>query len=154
MEPRYLLDTNICIYIRQKRPEQVLRRFRKLRPGEAALSVITYGELLYGATKSTQRVTALERLRELVNLLPALSLPETAAEAYGTIRAELESKGEMIGNNDLWIAAHAVAAGLTLVTNNENEFRRVRGLKIQNWAVQGPREPLPGQQARTNTASR
>ena len=135
MEPRYLLDTNICIYIRQKRPEEVLRRFRKLRPGEAALSVITYGELLYGAAKSAQRVLALERLRELVRLLPALSLPDSAAEAYGSIRAELESKGEMIGNNDLWIAAHAVAAGLTLVTNNEREFRRVRGLKIQNWAV-------------------
>jgi tRNA(fMet)-specific endonuclease VapC len=135
MEPRYLLDTNICIYIRQKRPEEVLRRFRKLRPGEAALSVITYGELLYGAAKSAQRVLALERLRELVTLLPALSLPETAAEAYGAIRAKLETKGEMIGNNDLWIAAHAMVAGLTLVTNNASEFRRVRGLKIQNWAA-------------------
>jgi tRNA(fMet)-specific endonuclease VapC len=135
MEPRYLLDTNICIYIRQKRPDEVLRRFRKLRPGEAAVSVITYGELLDGATKSEHRVAALEKLRELVHLLPALSLPESAAEAYGAIRAELESKGEMIGNNDLWIAAHAVVAGLTLVTNNESEFRRVRGLRIQNWAV-------------------
>ena len=135
MEPRYLLDTNICIYIRQHRPEEVLRRFRKLRPGEAALSVITYGELVYGATKSTQRVAAIERLRELVNLLPALPLPETAAEAYGSIRAELDSKGEMSGNNDLWIAAHALAAHLTLVTNNESEFRRVRGLRIQNWVA-------------------
>ena len=135
MEPRYLLDTNICIYIRKKRPEEVLRRFRKLRPGEAVLSVITYGELLYGAAKSQQRSAALERLHELVNLLPALSLPERAAEAYGTIRAQLKSKGEMIGNNDLWIAAHAVAAGLTLVTNNEREFRRVRGLKVQNWTT-------------------
>ena len=93
-----------------------------------------YGELLYGAAKSEQRVAALERLRELVNLLPALPLPATAGEAYGMIRARLESKGEMIGNNDLWIAAHAVAARLTLVTDNEKEFRRVRGLKIQNWA--------------------
>jgi len=135
MEPRYLLDTNICIYIRQKRPEEVLRRFRKLRPGEAALSVITYGELLYGAVKSKQRATALARLQEVVQLLPALSLPEAAAEAYGAIRADLESKGEMIGNNDLWIAAHARAMGLILVTNNEREFRRVGGLKVQNWAA-------------------
>jgi tRNA(fMet)-specific endonuclease VapC len=135
MEPRYLLDTNICIYIRQRRPEEVLRRFRKLRPGEAALSVITYGELLYGAAKSSQRAAALERLRELVHFLPALAMPETAGETYGTIRAELESTGEMIGNNDLWIAAHALAAGLILVTNNEREFRRVRGLKVQNWAA-------------------
>jgi len=134
MEPRYLLDTNICIYIRQKRPEDLLRRFEKLAPGEAAVSVITYGELLYGAEKSAQRRVALERLRELVLLLPALPLPEAAAESYGKIRAKLESKGEMIGNNDLWIAAHASAADLTLVTNNEREFRRVRGLKLQNWA--------------------
>jgi tRNA(fMet)-specific endonuclease VapC len=134
MDTRYLLDTNICIYIRQKRPEEVLRRFRKLRPGEAGLSVITYGELLYGAAKSKQRDLALERLHELIALMPALALPEEAAEAYGTIRAELESKGEMIGNNDLWIAAHAMAVGLTLVTNNEREFRRVHGLKMQNWA--------------------
>jgi tRNA(fMet)-specific endonuclease VapC len=93
MEPRYLLDTNICIYIRQKRPEEVLRRFRKLRPGEAVLSVITYGELQYGAAKSEQRVAALERLRELVNLLPALPLPETAGETYGMIRRSTGIQG-------------------------------------------------------------
>jgi tRNA(fMet)-specific endonuclease VapC len=135
MKPRFLLDTNICIYIRQRRPEEVLRRFRKLRMGEAALSVITYGELLYGAAKSKQRSAALEQLRELFHLLPALPLSEGAAETYGTLRAELESKGEMIGNNDLWIAAHALAEELTLVTNNEREFRRVRGLKVQNWTA-------------------
>jgi tRNA(fMet)-specific endonuclease VapC len=135
VEARYLLDTNICIYIRQRKPDEVLRRFHKLRPGEAALSVITYGELLYGAAKSAQRAAALERLRELVHFLPALALPESAAETYGAIRAQLESKGEMIGNNDLWIAAHALASGLTLVTNNEKEFRRVRGLKIENWTT-------------------
>jgi tRNA(fMet)-specific endonuclease VapC len=134
MEARYLLDTNICIYIRQARPQGVLERFRKLRPGEAALSVITYGELLYGAAKSSQREEARERLKELTLLLPALPLPERAAETYGAIRAELESKGQMIGNNDLWIAAHALASELTLVTNNEKEFHRVRGLKVQNWA--------------------
>src|SRR5260370_15775412 len=76
-------------------------------------------------------------LRELGRMLPVLGLPETAAEAYGTIRAELERKGQMIGNNDLWIAAHAKAAGLVLVTNNEREFRRVRGVEGENWAVGG-----------------
>ena len=85
--------------------------------------------------RDAQRAAALELLRELAEVLPVLGLPETAAEAYGTIRAELERKGQMIGNNDLWIAAHAKAAGLTLVTNNEREFRRVHGLKVQNWAV-------------------
>ncbi len=132
---RFLLDTNICIYIRRKKPEEVLRRFRALKAGEAALSVITFGELVYGAEKSAQRVAALELLRELARVLPVMGLPETAANAYGTIRAELERKGQLIGNNDLWIAAHAKAAGLTLVTNNEREFRRVRGLRVENWAV-------------------
>ncbi len=135
MEARYLLDTNICIYIRQRRPEEVWRRFHKLRPGEAALSVITYGELLYGATKSAHRTAALERLRELIHFLPALALPESAAETYGAIRTDLEAKGEIIGNNDLWIAAHALTSGLTLVTSNEREFRRVRALKVQNWTT-------------------
>jgi tRNA(fMet)-specific endonuclease VapC len=135
MDTRYLLDANIVIYIRQKRPEAVLRRFARLRPGEAAISVIAYGELIFGAMKSSQRESALERLSALTRALPALPLPEKAAETYGAIRAELEAKGKMIGNNDLWIAAHALASELTLVTSNENEFRRVRGLKIQNWAA-------------------
>ena len=135
MEARFLLDTNICIYIRRKKPEEVLRRFRTLKAGEAALSVITFGELIYWVEKSAQRVAALELLRELARVLPVMGLPETAADAYGTIRAELERKGQLIGNNDLWIAAHAKAAGLTLVTNNEREFRRVRGLRVENWAV-------------------
>jgi len=135
METRYLLDANIVIYIRQKHPEAVLRRFGRLRPGEAGISVIAYGELLYGAMKSSRRESGLERLRELSTLLPPLPMPEKAAEMYGFIRADLESSGEMIGNNDLWIAAHALASGLILVTNNEKEFRRVRGLKVQNWAT-------------------
>jgi tRNA(fMet)-specific endonuclease VapC len=135
MTPHYLLDTNICIYIRRKKPDEVLRRFRKLNSGEAALSVITYGELLYGAAKSVQRNAAVVALREFVQMVPALPLPETAAEAYGGIRAQLETKGEIIDNNDLWIAAHAIASELILVTNNEKEFRRITGLKLQNWAA-------------------
>jgi tRNA(fMet)-specific endonuclease VapC len=134
MDARFLLDTNICIYIRRKKPEEVLRRFRQLKHGEAALSVITFGELIYGAEKSAQRAMALELLRELAQVLPVLGLPSTAVETYGTMRADLERRGQMIGNNDLWIAAHAKAAGMTLVTNNEREFRRVRGLKVENWA--------------------
>jgi len=129
----YLLDTNIVIYIRQKKPENVLQNFRELRSGDAGLSIISYGELIYGAKKSKHSIAALEQLRKLTDVLPPLPLPDGTAEHYGAIRAELERKGEVIGNNDLWIAAHAVAAGLTLVTNNEREFRRVRGLKTQNW---------------------
>jgi tRNA(fMet)-specific endonuclease VapC len=90
---------------------------------------------MYGAEKSTQRAAALEKLQDLVSFLPALPLPETAAQTYGAIRARLEQPGEIIGNNDLWIAAHASAAGLILVTNNEREFSRIPGLKVQNWTV-------------------
>lgn len=129
-----LLDTNICIYIRQQRPPAVLARFQKLKPGEAVLSVITFGELFYGAGKSPMRDRAHAILSELAALLPVMPLPREAGESYGAIRADLEVRGEPIGNNDLWIAAHAKAAGLILVTNNEREFRRVRGLKVENWA--------------------
>lgn len=135
MEARFLLDTNICIYIRRKKPEALLKRFGTLRHGEAVLSVITFGELVYSVEKSVHRALALKQLQELAGLLPVVGLPETAAQTYGSMRAALERKGLMIGNNDLWIAAHAKAAGLTLVTNNVREFGRVEGLQVQNWAV-------------------
>lgn len=135
MNARYLLDTNICIYVRRRKPDPVFRRFDRLSPGEAAISVITYGELVYGANKSEQRELSLEILHDFFRLVPALPMPEEAGEVYGFIRADLESRGEIISANDLWIAAHALASGLTLVTNNEKGFRRVRGLKVQNWAV-------------------
>ncbi len=131
--PRYMLDTNICIYIQRERPEKVLTRFRRLKPGDAAISVVTWGELLYGAEKSKQRKIVLQLLTEFKSFVPVLAIPENTGETYGAIRASLESKGTPIGNNDLWIAAHAKAEKLILVTNNEREFQRVPGLKIQNW---------------------
>ena len=134
MAARFLLDTNICIYIRRRRPPAVLARFRQLQPGEAVLSVITYGELVYGVGRSQFREQARGQLAELVSLLPVIGLPMRAGDFYGSIRATLAAQGDMIGNNDLWIAAHAKAAGLILVTNNEREFRRIAGLEIQNWA--------------------
>lgn len=110
-----------------------MTRFQKLEPGDAAISVISWGELLYGAEKSKQRKKALELLVEFKTFVPVQPIPETAGNTYGSIRATLESQGRSIGNNDLWIAAHAKAAGLTVVTNNEREFRRIAGLKVQNW---------------------
>lgn len=133
MTARYMLDTNICIYIQRQRPQNVLSRFQKLKPGDAVISVITWGELVYGAEKSKQHKKALDLLREFKSFVPVLPIPESAGDAYGDIRALLESKGIPIGNNDLWIAAHAKATALTLVTNNEREFQRVPDLKIQNW---------------------
>jgi tRNA(fMet)-specific endonuclease VapC len=132
---RYLLDTDICIFIRQNRPASLAERFRMLQSGEAAISVITYGELSYGAEKSNQSEAATRGLRRLMEFLPVLPLSQGVASAYGSIRAQLERKGNSIGNNDLWIAAHALSADLILVTGNEREFRRVRGLKIENWAA-------------------
>jgi len=133
MDARFLLDTNICIHIRRQRPPAVLARFQELKHGEAVLSVITYGELVYGAEKSQFREQASRLLAELAGLLPVMALPSRAGQFYGAIRAALEAKAEMIGNNDLWIAAHAKAAELILVTNNEREFRRVPELTIENW---------------------
>ena len=138
MSARYMLDTNICIYLRRNRPPEVTTRFRQMRHGDAVLSVITYGELLYGAERSQHRTHALESLSRLVSLLSVLPLPGDAAAAYGEIRAVLEAHGEMIGGNDLWIAAHAKSLGVILVTNNEREFKRIPGLKLQNWVSRHP----------------
>ena len=124
------------LYIQRQRPPAVLERFRRLKPGEAVISVITWGELANGAEKSRQRDKVLALLEELATMLPVMPLPETAGQSYGAIRAALEAKGEEpIGNNDLWIAAHAKAARLIVVTNNEREFKRVPGLQVRNWAT-------------------
>ena len=131
--PRFLLDTNILSYTQKKRPPAVLARFEKLQPGEAVMSVISLGEMVYGASRSARKVELLTQLNQLRRFLQVAPLPEAAAEAYGAIRAELEHRGRLIGNNDLWIAAHAVASSLTLVTNNEKEFARIDGLAIENW---------------------
>ena len=136
MAPRYMLDTNICIYIRRRRPPEVLTQFLQLHAGEAVLSVVTYGELVYGMVKQQERPLqqAVAQLEEFVSLIGVMPLPVEAGIKYGQIRSFLEFKGQIIGGNDLWIAAHAVSADLILVTNNEREFRRVPDLKIENWA--------------------
>ncbi len=133
MKPRYMLDTNICIYIAKHRPREVRARFERLKPGQLIMSAITYGELRYGAIKSTQQAYARAQLEELVQDIPVQELDSKAAEIYGEIRATLEKQGRLIGNNDLWIGAHALALDLTLATNNEREFKRIPGLSIENW---------------------
>jgi tRNA(fMet)-specific endonuclease VapC len=111
-----------------------LARFEAIAPGEMAMSVITYGELLYGVIKSADSARAISILNRIQDRVPALALPPNAAEAYAHIRTALERTGNVIGANDLWIAAHALASDLTLVSNNEREFKRVKDLKIENWA--------------------
>ena len=131
--PKYLLDTNICIYIRQQRPAVVPKRFLDTPAGDVVMSEITWGELAYGAEKSRQRDIAMLRLQELATIIPVQPLPIGAGLVYGKFRAALEKAGQVIGGNDLWIAAHAFAASLILVTNNEREFKRIKQLRVENW---------------------
>ncbi|MBU0991851.1 MAG: PIN domain-containing protein [Proteobacteria bacterium] len=124
MTVKYLFDTNICIYIRKQKPQTVLAQFKKLKPGEAAISVITWGELLYGTEKNKKRERVFVLRNEFVVFAPVLSTPEDVGKTYGAIRTFLESKGLPIGNSDLWIAAHAKVEKLTLITNSE---KRIHG---------------------------
>ena len=133
MSARYLLDTNICIYIAKHNPPAVRERFARHAASELAMSVVTLGELRFGAEKSQHREKALSSLQILEGLITVAPLTENAGEHYGQIRAELEKQGRIIGNNDLWIAAHARSEGWILVTNNEREFARVPGLQVENW---------------------
>ena len=133
MPVRYLLDTNICIYIAKHNPPAVRARFERHAANELAMSVVTLGELRHGAEKSQAREKALATLNRLEASIQVAPLTETAGEHYGQIRAALETRGQIIGNNDLWIAAHARAEGWILVTNNESEFKRVEGLQLENW---------------------
>jgi tRNA(fMet)-specific endonuclease VapC len=130
---KYLLDTNICIYIAKHKPPEVLARFNELEAGEVAMSVVTYGELYNGAMKSQHQAVALQKLTQLLTFIPALPLADTVGQHYGEIRSHLEQAGTPIGNNDLWIAAHARELGITLVTNNLREFERVPELVAENW---------------------
>jgi tRNA(fMet)-specific endonuclease VapC len=128
-----MLDTDICIYLAKDQYPQVTARFERLKPEQLVMSAITYGELQYGANKSSQRSRTLSQLAELIQYIPVESLAPSAAQAYGEIRAALERQGRMIGNNDLWIAAHAMAMNVTLATNNDREFLRLTGLSVENW---------------------
>jgi tRNA(fMet)-specific endonuclease VapC len=130
---KFLLDTNICIYIAKHRPPEVAERFAQTKPGELAISAITYGELRYGAEKSQAPGKSLEKIKAFVELVPVLPLPADAAERYGRLRADLSRLGIPIGMNDLWIAAHALALDAVLVSNNIREFSRVAGLRYENW---------------------
>lgn len=130
---RYLLDTNICIYIAKGQPLAVRHRFEALSLNDMAMSIITVGELRFGAEKSQFRERAMATLAHLVQMIQPCDLPMAAAEHYGQVRAVLQQLSLPISNNDLWLAAHALAEGWTLVTNNTREFSRVPGLQVENW---------------------
>jgi|SRR5688572_12384441 tRNA(fMet)-specific endonuclease VapC len=134
MKLRFLLDTNICIYIAKEKPKSVLAHFEKLDTGAVGMSLITYGELLFGAEKSNHPKRVKSILAELAEIIEPIPLSTHVAAHYAKTRAYLENRGTPIGNNDLWIASHALELNLTLVTNNEKEFKRVPHLKVVNWA--------------------
>jgi tRNA(fMet)-specific endonuclease VapC len=133
MAARYLLNTNICIYIAKHNPLAARERFVRQRPSELAISVITLGELRFSAEKSQSRERALASINQLEAVIQVAPLSEATGEHYGQIRAALQSNGQIIGNNDLWLAAHARSEGWIFVTNNEREFVCVEGLQVENW---------------------
>ena len=112
-----MLDTNIFIYVRKNQPISVLTHLKKIAPSHLCMSSITFAELMYGANKSQYSIKNLALIKELKLQVPVLAFDETAAELYGIIRTDLERRGELIGSNDLLIAAHALSIGAVLITN-------------------------------------
>ena len=128
----YLIDTDTIIYA-LKGNEQVLRHFRETAADPKALSVVTYGELLYGALKSQRRQENLAKVRRLQEIFPIIEATNAIIETFVAIKADIETSGKPLDDFDLVIAATAISLGYRLVTNNERHFRRVKELTIENW---------------------
>lgn len=129
--PRYLLDTNMCIYLMKNQPEEVAQRFAQCDVGDVVMSAITYAELQYGASVAADPDQEQANLAELIEDIPVMPFDAPAAIAYGPIRvATRESKKDQL---DKLIAAHAVALGVAVVTNNERDFAKYLGVKVENW---------------------
>lgn len=129
---KYMLDTNICIYVIKRKPLEAMEAFN-LHVGQLCISSITLAELLHGASKSAKSEHNLRVVEDFVSRLDVLDYGDKAASHYGDVRADLERKGTPIGVNDLHIAGHARSEALIIVTNNEKEFVRVDGLRVENW---------------------
>jgi len=131
--PRYMLDTDTCSYIMKRSNDAVLKRLQKVPIDDVCVSVITKAELLYGIEMSPRRQQDEAALSAFLRYVEVLDFPDEASLHYAKIRADLKTRGTLIGANDLLIAAHARSLGFTLVTNNVREFGRVRGLSLENW---------------------
>ena len=149
---KYMLDTNICIYLINHRPPQMRRRFEACSLGEVGISIVTATELAYGVAKSgsARNRTALETFLLPLEIAP---LDEQVLWRYADLRTDLERRGQPIGAHDTQIAAHALALGTTLVTNNMREFERVAGLKLENWIEPSLSEPTAAYRAARITRS-
>jgi len=133
---KYLIDTNICIYIMNNHPAAVLEKFKQVQVGDIGISSITVSELYYGACKSNRMKHNFDRLEEFLYPFDILNYDENASREYGKIRARLEKKGLVIGPLDMLIAAHALSLQRIIITNNAKEFKRINSLRVENW-VQG-----------------
>ena len=131
---RYMLDTNICIYLINNKPKKVLSRLKKEDLGNIVISSITLSELKFGAYNSSNAPRNLDAIAKFTTPLEVLPYSESDTDMYGKIRASLKKLGKWIGPNDTLIAAHAISTSCILVTNNLNEFKNVNGLKLENWA--------------------
>lgn len=129
----FMLDTNICIYIIKKRPESILKKFKKYRNQNIYISVITLAELQYGVERSSSKKFNQKIINDFISHLFVVPWDKESALQYGKLRNTLNEKGTPVGNMDLMIASHALSQGFTLVTNNIKEFKRVPNLKYENW---------------------
>ena len=143
---RYMLDTDTCSYIMKRSSQTVVKRLRTIPVTDVCVSVITKSELLSGVEVSPRRVQDATALQAFLPHVEVLEFPDDAATHYAQIRADLKKRGQMIGANDLFIAAHARSLGLRLVTNNTSEFGRVKGLTLENWTLPGRRSRSPDHQ--------
>ncbi len=134
MKPRYMLDTNMCIYLMKHQPEVVARRFAQCAVGDVVMSAITYAELMYGVTVSAHPQQERDHLAELIVDIPVVPFNESAGVAYGLIR--LATRDRKHDHLDKLIAAHAVALNMILVTNNSKDFASYPGLVIENWTLE------------------
>lgn len=133
--PRYMLDTDTCSYIMKRSHPAILKRLQAIPVTDIHISVISKSELLYGVEVSPRRLQDTAALKAFLPHVGVLEFPDDAALHYAQIRADLKTRGQMIGANDLLIAAHARSLGLRLVTNNTAEFSRVKGLTLENWTL-------------------
>ena len=132
---RYMLDTNICIYVIKNRPEGLRERFNTLAD-QLCISAVTLSEIIYGAEKSARQIENIKIVEQFAARLDVLPFGERAATHYGQIRADLERAGHPIGLHDMMIGGHARGEGLILVSNNLREFQRIEGLRVDNWVYE------------------
>lgn len=130
---KYLLDTDICIYVIRKKPIKIFDRFKALTIGQLAISSITYAELQFGVQNSSDPEANSLKLHKFLGPVDVLDFTSDAGVAYGSIRSSLKKSGQLIGGNDLLIAAHSISSGYVLVTNNVREYKRVPDLEYENW---------------------